>query len=753
MASALRVLLIGDSDSEVSLLVRYLRHTGVHLAWERAGDPTALRRALDEKAWDLILCHAGLPSLDAPAALRLVQEAKCDVPFIVLAGGMGQRMAAALWRLGVGRHTTEYRHAEAEQARRQEQTLALKEIVTATAATLDLHEVLDTVLRSVLALSGVDRAQIMLLDRETDVLRGAAARGPDGPLPTALRLTRGQGAAGRVLAEGKPILIPDVRRDPLFVRVEENWERGGAAHGYVGLPLISRGRIIGVLSLVTTGPRDYEPDEVTFMQAICGAAAVSIENALIYQEIQGRAERLAGEIAVQKDYAENVVRSITDGVATIDAQDRIVSWNHGARAITGFVAEEVVGKRCGELFRERTLQGEPLCGTEACPRERVAHSGQACGTQEALGLHRDGHWFVASASTAPLFDDKGSFQGTVRIFRDISRERELMDGIQRANQAKSAFLANMSHEIRTPLHAVLGFSQLLLRDPDLGASQRPYLESIARSGEHLLTLMEDVLQMSKIEAGRVACNPVSFHLDKLVADMVGMFRLRVQEKGLDFLVDCPTQGPRLLEADEQKLRQILVNLLGNAVKFTSQGMVRLSVRLDRVEAGDLMLRARVEDTGPGIPDVDAERVFQAFEQTEAGIRAGGTGLGLAISRQFARLMGGDLTLQRHAGPGTRLQVEVPVKELTSEDAAVVREPLLINDLAVVEGEPSGPVAMAAASAERLRAAAASADYEGILEILEGMVGVAPEHVARLRALAERFDYPGLLARIQVEGES
>jgi PAS domain S-box-containing protein len=694
--------------------------------------------------------------LDARTALRLAEPT--GAPFLVLSGDIGHQLAAALWALGVGRHTTEYRRAEEEQTRRQEQTLALKEIVTATASTLDLHEVLDTVLRSVLALSGVDRAQIMLLDRESDLLQGVAARGPLGPLPTALRLGRGQGAAGRVLVEGKPIIIPDVSRDPLFVRTDENWQGHlGAAHGYVGLPLISRGRIIGVLSLVTTGPRDHQPDEVTFLQAICGAAAVSIENALIHHEIQVRAERLAGEIAVEKDYAENVVRSITDGVATVDAHDRIVSWNNGARTITGFSAEEVVGKPCGELFCERSPQGEPLCGTGACPLRRVAESGQATGTDEVLGLHRDGHWFVASASAAPLYDDKGLFQGTVRIFRDISRERALMDNLQRAAQAKSAFLANMSHEIRTPLNAVLGFSQLLLRDPGLGVAQRPYLESIARSGEHLLALMEDVLQMSKIEAGRVACNPVTFDLDRFVNDVASMFRLRVQEKGLDLLVEYP-DGPRVLEADEQKLRQILVNLLGNAVKFTRAGLVRLTVRLNRLETGELSLSALVEDTGPGIPDADAERVFQAFEQTEVGIRAGGTGLGLAISRQFARLMGGELTLQRHPGPGARLQLDVPVKEVGNAEA-VVREPLFIDhgtmdlanvfpDAVLIDGQQTGPVVLPASSAARLRAAAASADYEGILETLDNLQGVAPGAVARLRRLAERFDYPALLDCIQ-----
>jgi CheY-like chemotaxis protein len=263
-------------------------------------------------------------------------------------------------------------------------------------------------------------------------------------------------------------------------------------------------------------------------------------------------------------------------------------------------------------------------------------------------------------SAAPLFDDKGEFQGIVRIFRDVSRERALMDGIRRASQAKSVFLANMSHEIRTPMNAILGFSQILLKDPALAANHRQHLGTIARSGEHLLSLIDDILEMSKIEAGRTPLAPSTFNLRGLVTDLTSMFRLRAESKGLGFVVTVAPGAPAVLLADEKKLRQILINLLGNAIKFTDRGSVRCGVAVRQQADGVLRLTVDVEDTGPGVPAIDAERIFNAFEQTETGVGAGGTGLGLAISRQFARLMGGDITVQTPVGRGSRFQLDVPV---------------------------------------------------------------------------------------------
>ena len=569
---------------------------------------------------------------------------------------------------------TRRRIAEHEQTQHQHELAALNEIVTATTSTLDPRQILDSVLHSVRKMSRVERTSIMLLDRETDLLETAAVVGPDGPMPANLRLSRGQGAAGRVLTELKPLVISDVRNSSQFVASPDGRTEWNSAEqqalGYVGFPLVSRGKVIGVLSLVTTKHRDFSAGEIAFLQAVCGAAAVSIDNALIHQDIQRRAEKLAGEIALQKQYAENVVRSITDGVFTVDTDNRIVSWNRGAESITGYSAAEAMGHRCSEASGEFEKEGKPLCFGDWCPFIEIKRTQLPLIGREVSARHRDGRHLAVSVSAAPLFDDKGEFQGVVTVFRDVSRERELIDSIQRADRAKSAFLASMSHEIRTPMNAILGFTQLLLRDSSLSTSQRQYLETIGRSSEHLQALIDDVLEMSKIEAGRVAVNPSAFDPRGLAADMTGMFRLRTEAKKLRFEVQVDDGVPDRLVTDERKLRQILINLLGNAIKFTEHGHVLWRVRVEASNGAGARLLVDVEDSGPGIAVPDRERIFNPFEQAAAGARAGGTGLGLAISRQFARLLGGDVTVTSEVGRGSCFHVEVSLGKSEAEPAPV-----------------------------------------------------------------------------------
>ena len=235
------------------------------------------------------------------------------------------------------------------------------------------------------------------------------------------------------------------------------------------------------------------------------------------------------------------------------------------------------------------------------------------------------------------------------------------EAAEAASRAKSAFLANMSHEIRTPMNAILGYTQLLQRDPKLTRNQEQHLEVISRSGDHLLALINDVLEMSKIEAGHRKLSLGTVDLQPMLGDLERMFRLRADAKGLAFEIGRSPEVPRYLLGDEGKLRQVLVNLLGNAVKFTEKGAVaaRLSVR--REEAGDRLVAA-IEDTGPGISPEEIAGLFQPFAQARAGLEArSGTGLGLALSRQFARLMGGDVTVESRVGEGSVFRFEIPLE--------------------------------------------------------------------------------------------
>jgi PAS domain S-box-containing protein len=231
-----------------------------------------------------------------------------------------------------------------------------------------------------------------------------------------------------------------------------------------------------------------------------------------------------------------------------------------------------------------------------------------------------------------------------------------------ANRAKSLFLSTMSHEIRTPLNAILGYVQLMARDSSLSADAITNLKIVARSGEHLLGLINDVLDMSKIEAGHTEIKLVTFNLVRVLEDLAAMFRLRAEAKGLGFEMAVGGESVPYVMADEGKIRQTLINLLGNAVKFTKRGHVKLDVHM-HTSAGQLWLSARIEDTGSGMEAEEQQQLFEAFRQTRRGLNLPeGTGLGLAISRQFARLLGGDITVTSSPGQGSIFRFEIPIEK-------------------------------------------------------------------------------------------
>ena len=256
-----------------------------------------------------------------------------------------------------------------------------------------------------------------------------------------------------------------------------------------------------------------------------------------------------------------------------------------------------------------------------------------------------------------------------KLEADLIKAREAAEA---ANRAKSTFLANMSHGIRTPMNAILGYTQILQRDAALGQVQRDYVDVINRSGEHLLGLINDVLEMSKIEAGHTTFNPQEFDFYALLDDIESMFRARASEKHLALEMTRTGEVPRHLYADSAKIREVVINLLGNAVKFTEAGAISVGISstASSKDARDHSLSIEVRDTGYGIAPEELDRAFQPFEQTRSGrYQMGGTGLGLPISLEYARMMGGDLVVESSVGKGSTFHFTFRARVADEDSAA------------------------------------------------------------------------------------
>lgn len=371
-----------------------------------------------------------------------------------------------------------------------------------------------------------------------------------------------------------------------------------------------------------------------------------------------------------------ITESITDVVWVLDmATMRFLYVSPSIETMCGFTPAEYVQQPIGAFLRpEDAGQLTEILSQRASALLSGQGSTAPFYVDEVTHPHQGGGMIATEVITTYWLNDKTGHVEVRGVSRDISERKRAQEELlvakrqaEGANKAKSAFLANMSHEIRTPMNAILGFAQVLARDANLTAAQRRSLHTIQRSGEHLLTLINDILDMAKIESGRMSAQVAPFDLAGLLAETEAFFTERARNRGLALTIEAAAL-PRWVAGDARRLRQVLINLIGNAVKFTQAGGVTLRVE----PVGADRLRFSIIDTGPGIAPDDMERLFEPFTQTAAGRSLQeGTGLGLALSKQFVQLMEGRLTVGSQPGKGSCFSFTLPLRPVDAPEPAAM----------------------------------------------------------------------------------
>ncbi|MDM8546456.1 PAS domain-containing sensor histidine kinase [Candidatus Venteria ishoeyi] len=348
------------------------------------------------------------------------------------------------------------------------------------------------------------------------------------------------------------------------------------------------------------------------------------------------------------------------GVALIDAQGQFLKVNPAMETITGYPSHRLLQQRFQNLLHLDNA-AENLRGLE-----RLLSGKTRTYYLEKRAIHQQGHELWIRAGIAGVYDKQGSVLYFVIQMQDVSKQKQteqaLLDAkkiAETASHAKSVFLANMSHELRTPLNGILGFAQLLRRDTGLSATQQDQVQSIYRSGEHLLHFITEILDLSKMEAGRFELQMTDCDLPSCIDEIIDLFKMRAQRKGLSFEYQNRSPLPRVIEIDAKRFRQILTNLLDNALKFTESGRIAL---FTDYQHSNLLLE--IQDTGIGIQADALEQIFLPFQQTgNEHYRAQGTGLGLSITHKLINMMGGKLEVNSQPEQGTQFLVHFPIKVL------------------------------------------------------------------------------------------
>ena len=582
----------------------------------------------------------------------------------------------------------------------QQQTATADVLKVISRSAFDLRTVLDTLLKSAARLCDAEQGTITQRKGE-QFYRSVTFGFPEAFLEYVkdkpVEATR-QTGTGRALVEGRVVHIPDVQNDPDF-----DWPEAQKLGGFrtmLGVPMLREGVPVGVLTLTRSDVRPFNDKQIELVATFADQAAIAIENVRLFDEVQKRTDDLAESLQQQTataDVLKVISRSTFDLQTVLDTLTELA-----ARLCEAEMAS--ITRQDGDAYYYATNYGFPpnlneflksiphkpgrgsvigrvvtegkivhLPDAMADPEYTMSEMQAKAGFRTVLGvpLLREGRPVgvitLLRRAVRPFSDREIELVTTfadqagiaienVRLFDEIQdKSRQLAE----ASQHKSRFLANMSHELRTPLNAILGYTELI-QDAVYGEPPEKMiavLDRISRNGKHLLGLINDVLDLSKIEAGQLVLALENYSLRDVVHGVYGAVETLAASKNLAFKVEIPPNLPTG-RGDERRLTQVLLNLVGNAIKFTDQGAITI-----KASAADGAYNLAVQDTGPGISEADQEKLFQEFQQADNSITKtkGGTGLGLAISKRIIEMHGGRIWVESRPGQGSTFSLTLPIK--------------------------------------------------------------------------------------------
>jgi signal transduction histidine kinase/putative methionine-R-sulfoxide reductase with GAF domain len=581
----------------------------------------------------------------------------------------------------------------------QQQTATADVLKVISRSTFDLQAVLDTLVEAAARLCEADMAQI-LRPRGADYYM-AASHGFSAEYIDSHRTLRFApgcgGVTGRVLLEGKPVQIPDVLANPEYSNVEP--QRLGGYRTHLGAPLLRNGSPIGFLLVSRCTVRPFDSKQIELVTTFADQAVIAIENTRLFDEVQARTRDLSESLQQQTataDVLKTISRSTFDLQTVLDtlvqsamrlcrADNTVIFLQEGenyrltanygySRDYVDYMRQHPIAPSRGTIAGRTVLECKPVHvpDIKADPDYTMLEAQRLGGFRTMLGvpLLRNGMpigVMTLLRNIVEPFSDKQIELATtfadqaviaienVRLFDEIQeKSRQLAE----ASQHKSQFLANMSHELRTPLNAIIGVSEMLREDAEALKQDTEPLDRVLGAGRHL-ALINDILDLSKIEAGRMELNLASFSLAPVIDEVVKTIEPLAAKNGNQVAVHYGGEIGTV-RADQMRLRQALLNLMSNANKFTEHGTITIDAHRQQENDGDWITLA-VTDTGIGMTPEQMGKLFQEFSQASSATASkyGGTGLGLVISQRFCRMMGGDITVESEPGRGSTFTIRVP----------------------------------------------------------------------------------------------